>query len=107
MMKATEIKGCGQPTIIEYPGGSKTWWLNGKYHREDGPAVEYPHGRKSWFLNGEYLFSLPPKSQPFLLLEEFLDEEGKEQIKVLTQGGVEIWPSVPGLKELAENWGKE
>jgi hypothetical protein len=50
------------------------------------------------------LFRLPPESQPFLLLEEFVDEEGEERIKVLTQKGTEIWPNLPGLKELAENW---
>jgi hypothetical protein len=31
------------------------WWLNDKLHREDGPAVEYPDGTKEWWLNGEYL----------------------------------------------------
>ena len=33
--------------------GNKFWRLNGKYHREDGPAVEYARGTKSWWLNGE------------------------------------------------------
>jgi hypothetical protein len=36
----------------EYANGTKFWHLNGKYHREDGPAVEYAHGTKSWYLNG-------------------------------------------------------
>ena len=27
-------------------------WVNGKRHREDGPAVEWNNGDKSWFLNG-------------------------------------------------------
>ena len=40
---------------VEYPGGTKQWWLNGKYHREDGPAVEYANGTKEWYLNGEQL----------------------------------------------------
>ena len=31
--------------------GNKFWLLNGKLHREDGPAVEYSHGLKQWFLN--------------------------------------------------------
>jgi len=35
------------------PDGSKTWWLNGKRHREDGPAIEWPDGTKIWFLNGK------------------------------------------------------
>ena len=34
--------------------GSKEWWLNGKRHREDGPAVEYCiNGSKEWWLNGK------------------------------------------------------
>jgi hypothetical protein len=37
---------------VEY-NGSKYWWLNGKLHREDGPAVEHGNGMLSWWLNGE------------------------------------------------------
>ena len=29
------------------------WYLNGKLHREDGPAVEYLDGTKEWHRNGE------------------------------------------------------
>ena len=36
---------------IEYANGYKAWFLNGKRHREDGPAVEYASGNKSWYLN--------------------------------------------------------
>ena len=44
--------------MIEYAvrvndGGTKEWFLNGKRHREDGPAVEYANGYKSWYINGE------------------------------------------------------
>jgi hypothetical protein len=28
------------------------WTLNGKLHREDGPAVEYDDGAKEWWLLG-------------------------------------------------------
>jgi len=38
---------------IEYADGSKSWWLNGKRHREDGPAIEWASGSKYWYLNGE------------------------------------------------------
>jgi len=31
--------------------GTKWWFLNGKYHREDGPAIEYEDGRQHWFIN--------------------------------------------------------
>jgi hypothetical protein len=37
---------------IEYANGSKFWYLNGKRHRIDGPAIEYADGSKFWFLNG-------------------------------------------------------
>ena len=37
----------------EYADGSKLWYLNGKCHREDGPAIEYPDGNKYWYLNGK------------------------------------------------------
>ena len=33
----------------------KAWYLNGKLHREDGPAIEYADGDKYWFLNDEHL----------------------------------------------------
>jgi hypothetical protein len=39
--------------IVEYPDGSKSWWLNGKGHREDGPAYEGVNGSKLWWLNGK------------------------------------------------------
>ena len=36
-----------------YDTGDKLWYLNGKLHREDGPAVERSNGHKEWFINGE------------------------------------------------------
>jgi hypothetical protein len=33
--------------------GTKEWFLNGKRHREDGPACEYASGNKFWYLNGK------------------------------------------------------
>ena len=40
-------------TVKVYTDGYKSWWLNGKRHREDGPAVEWADGSKSWYLNGK------------------------------------------------------
>ena len=37
---------------VEYANGDKIWYLNGKRHREDGPAIEYASGDKFWYLNG-------------------------------------------------------
>jgi hypothetical protein len=36
-----------------YTNGNKDWFLNGKRHREDGPAIEYSNGYKAWVLNNE------------------------------------------------------
>jgi hypothetical protein len=33
--------------------GTKVWYLNGQYHRTDGPAVEFADGGKGWYLNGQ------------------------------------------------------
>jgi hypothetical protein len=38
---------------VEYANGTKFWYLNGKQHREGGPAVEDANGAKYWYLNGE------------------------------------------------------
>ena len=32
--------------------GDKEWRLNGKLHREDGPAIEYTDGSKFWYMKG-------------------------------------------------------
>jgi len=41
------------PTMEEDANGDKCWRLNGKRHREDGPAIEWASGGKEWHLNGE------------------------------------------------------
>jgi hypothetical protein len=38
---------------VEGANGDKIWCLNGKCHREDGPAIEYANGDKHWYLNGK------------------------------------------------------
>jgi|TARA_R110000824_G_scaffold314114_1_gene500973 hypothetical protein len=38
---------------IEASNGDKQWFLDGKRHREDGPACEYVTGDKHWYLNGK------------------------------------------------------
>ena len=36
-----------------YSDGEKHWYLEGKLHRTDGPAVEHPNGEKHWYLEGK------------------------------------------------------
>jgi len=38
---------------IEYPNGDKYWYINDKLHREDGPAITFLDGSKYWYLNGK------------------------------------------------------
>ena len=45
-MKTIELKVCSDDT--------KAWYQNGKFHREDGPAIEYADGRKYWYQNGRF-----------------------------------------------------
>lgn len=33
--------------------GDRYWYLNGVYHRVQGPAVDRVNGHKSWYLNGK------------------------------------------------------
>ena len=37
---------------IECVDGYKSWWLHDVRHREDGPAIENANGHKGWYLNG-------------------------------------------------------
>ena len=40
-------------TVKVFENGDKQWYLNGNFHREDGPAVECANGTKKWFLNNK------------------------------------------------------
>ena len=40
-------------TVKVWPNGDKYWYLNGKVHREDGPAIECANVYKAWCLSGE------------------------------------------------------
>ena len=42
-----------KPKLIIDEFETKCWYLNGKLHREDGPAIKYKNGNKCWYLNGK------------------------------------------------------
>ena len=66
---------------VERADGSKKWHLNGKLHRTDGPAVEYANGSKAWFLDDKRHRTDGPAveyangSKDWWLRDEFLTEE--------------------------------
>jgi hypothetical protein len=36
---------------VQVTKNATTWYINGKRHREDGPAIEYSDGGKAWYIN--------------------------------------------------------
>jgi hypothetical protein len=47
--------------LYAYDNGDEFYYLNGKYHREDGPAISYsPYEVKEWWING---YHIPCKTQ--------------------------------------------
>ena len=39
--------------IVDYEDDSTRWMVDGKYHREDGPAIKYLDGAKEWYKHGK------------------------------------------------------
>ena len=73
---------------IEYASGTKFWYLNGKRHREDGPAIEYAGGNKYWYLNGDYVTEEEHKRMTSPVVEMTVAEINKalgKQVKVVQQ----------------------
>jgi len=58
---------------IEYANGDKAWHVNGKHHREDGPAIEYTNGYKAWCLNG-YQIEYDPETWDQLVNENHIKQ---------------------------------
>ena len=40
-------------TVTVHDNGDTFWRMNGKYHRESGPAVEWADGSKYWYKDGK------------------------------------------------------
>ena len=71
---------------IEYANGTKSWFLNGKRHREDGPAIEYDNGYKAWYLNDEEVTEEEHKRMTSPVVEMTVAEISKalgKQVKVV------------------------
>jgi hypothetical protein len=50
-IKRTKLPNGGE--LHEVSNGNKYWYLNGRWHRIDGPAIEYADGTFRWYLNGK------------------------------------------------------
>ena len=53
--------------------GNKRWYLNGKLHREDGPAIECVNGTKKWYLNGKEVKKEDVIINAFLTEREYIN----------------------------------
>ena len=66
-----------QPTMEVDSFGTKYWYLNGKLHREGGPAIVWADGTKEWCLNGMWL-SKEDHAYYSIRMGEFLLEFGAD-----------------------------
>jgi hypothetical protein len=37
---------------VEHSNGNKCWYIDDRLHRADGPAIEWVNGYKEWWLEG-------------------------------------------------------
>ena len=73
-------------TVRVYPSGDKYWYLNGKWHREDGPAIEHASGGKAWYLNDNLVTEEEHKRMTSKVVEMTMEEISKalgKQVKVV------------------------
>ena len=88
--------------IIEWHDGTKEWRLNGKLHREDGPAVEYDNHVRSWYLNNLSVYTCYV-TEDYIVIEDRLPStmewlgEPVSTLKVLTATGICFIPNLPGI----------
>jgi len=47
--------------ILKFFYGERVWYLNGKQHRLDGPAIDYGNELKEWWVNGKFVTELEHK----------------------------------------------
>ena len=89
--------------IVEWPDGSKVWWLNGKLHRVDGPAFERADGSKAWYVDGRCVYALHKSIVDYIVIEDGLPSTmewlGKpvSELKILTAEGICFIPNLPGI----------
>jgi hypothetical protein len=106
--------------IAEFSNEDKIWYKEGKYHREDGPAIEWANGNKEWFRegvhhridgpagvysNGTKAWLIEGKQIPTeinITNKLYLGKEkGKynlEWLRFLVEEGIEEYPIIPGIE---------
>jgi hypothetical protein len=62
---------------VIYPNRDKAWHLNGRFHRDDGPAIEYADGGVGW-----YLFDQELTLNAWLIANTSMTDEEKVMFKL-------------------------
>ena len=89
--------------IVEWENGDKSWYKNGKWHREDGPARIHKDGYKSWYLDGKYVCSSTHKfdlRNKIILSKEKHSKYSTIQVwKILDKDKIYEQIVIPGMEE--------
>lgn len=84
---------------VEHLDGYKEWWIEGSRHRTDGPAVEYSNGYKEWWVEGKNyskeIIQILTKTSIFLGKEK--GKYNLEWSRFLTEEGIKEFPIILGM----------
>jgi hypothetical protein len=81
---------------VEHINGYKEWWVNGKRHRINGPAIENSNGAKEWWIEDELYttFRLKGLIRFSLFLGKQKGKYNLDWLKFLTEQGIKEFPIV-------------
>lgn len=65
---------------IEFANRTKHWYVHGKLHRTDGPAVEYANGEVEWWTDDKFLGC---NDKGFWALWKLLDDGQRSELNLL------------------------
>ena len=84
---------------IEHENGSKEWWFEDKIHRIDGPAVEYSDETKGWWIDGIHYAerNLEYFCKNCIFLGKEKGKHGLVWLKFLDEDEIEEFPIIPGM----------
>lgn len=83
---------------VECSNGAKQWLIDDKFHRIDGPARELTDGTKEWWIEGKFCVDKINTSKKVFLGKE-KGKYGLEWMKFMTETRVEEIPMIPGIRE--------
>ncbi len=83
--------------VVKWSNGSKYWYKNGEWHREDGPAVERSDGTKCWYLENEAFNYAQINMEDYVVLDHYKGDCGVMWYKFLDKDRIFEYPDIPGL----------